>query len=263
MKNKALAFCSQFLATTLFVWSAATSNVSAAPTAYLSSVSEPWNDFSNVDAMNSAFGSDWDRIQYGDAFSSYDMLYIDGGGDNATEMVDFLNNNRTALENYVLGGGRLFVNAATEFQTTFDLVFGASSTELDINNRSYSASALDASKSLFMGAGAAWDGYFFAHNEISTPGGFDSLIADELGRTLLAGGFFGSGYVLLGSQTNTSFHASVGGSDPFQLRVNELLYALNIQQPPTSVPEPQTFALVLLGLSMVIWVQVRKKSGRV
>lgn len=259
MKNQAMAACGRFLSVALIFFGAIVSTVHAAPTAYLTSAAEPWNDFSNVDAMNAAFGSNWDRIQYGDSFSTYDMLYIDGGSENATEMVGFLNGNRSSLESYVMGGGRLFINAATELQTTFNLVFGASSTEFNIDNRSYSASALNPSNSLFAGAGNAWDGFFFAHNEISTPSGFGALIADELGRTVLTGGFFGDGYVLLGGQTNTSFHAPVGGSDPFQLRVNELLYALNIQQPPLQVPEPQSYILVLLGLGLVVFHQRRKK----
>lgn len=261
MTNKLTALLGHFL-TAGALLAAALPSAMAAPTAYLSSVSEPWNDFSNVDAMNAAFGaSNWDRLQYGDSFTGYDLLYIDGGSDNAADMVSFLSSNQGSLETYVLGGGRLFINAATEWQTTFDLVFGATSTEQGIDQRSYSAFAVNAANPLFTGAGTSWDGYFFAHNEISTSGGFSDLMVDELGRTLLTGGFFGSGYVMLGSQTNTAFHAPVAGSDPFQLRVNELLYALGVQAPaPNTVPEPHTYSLVLAGLGLTFFLRRKKPA---
>ncbi|MBW8829979.1 MAG: PEP-CTERM sorting domain-containing protein [Burkholderiales bacterium] len=242
---------------------AAAGNVQAAQQAYLSGSSEPWGDYSNVDAMTAAFGTGWDRLQYGASFSDYAMLYIDGGSETATEMVDYLDGNRGLLESYVLGGGHLFINAATEFQSHFDLVFGASSNEQLFENRSYSASAVDPTNTLFDGAGTSWAGYHFSHNDIAAPDTFRSLIVDDVGRTVLSGGSFGAGYVMLGGQTNTAFHASINGSDPFQLRVNELLYT-NAPPPPivqTPVPEPGTYAMLLLGLASV-WVVRKRKASR-
>jgi len=220
----------------------------AAVNAYLSAANPPFNDFSNEVAMTAAFGTDWDRLQYGDAFGSYSMLYIDGFGDTAAEMVSFLDSNRSALEAYVLGGGRLFINAATEGQTLVDLVFGARLNEESIGARGNTGIAVDTGSQLFAGAGTSWDGFFFSHDDIQLADGYNALIVDDFGRTVLAGGFFGSGYVMLGGQTNTSYQVGVGGSDPFQLRVNELLYAAQITQPATGdVPEPGSLALVLLA----------------
>lgn len=232
----------------------------AAVRAYLSASGEPFNDFSNSDAMTAAFGTDWDRLQYGDAFSGYGMLYIDGGSETAAEMVSFLDSNRGALEAYVLGGGRLFINAATENQTLVDLVFGAKLNEQSIDSRGNTGMAVDGGSSLFAGAGTAWGGYFFSHDDIQLADGYSSLIVDDLGRTVLAGGFFGSGYVMLGGQTNTSYHEGFDGSDPFQLRVNELLYADSVTAPVVGeVPEPGSLALVLVaGLAL----RLGRRAGR-
>jgi hypothetical protein len=232
----------------------------AAKHAYLTGVNEPWDDYSNQDAMTGAFGSDWDRLQYGDSFSDYALLYIDGGSLTSFEMIDYLNSNRGLLENYVLGGGRLFINAGTDLQTDISLVFGASSGELIDWDAGFSASAVDPTSSLFDGAGTSWDGFYFSQNSLDTPDTFKSLINDDKGNTVLSGGFFGDGYVMLGTQTNTTWHAGINGSDPFQLRVNELLYALNVQPPPVqpTIPEPETYALMVLGLAGVA-IAVRRQ----
>ncbi len=231
--------------------------------AYLSGFNEPWFDASNLQAMDAAFGADWTRLQYGDPIDGYGLLYIDGGSETASEMVSYLDANRSALENYVLGGGRLFINAATEFQGSFDLVFGATSTQVDDTAKNLSASAVDTSSELFASAGTSWNGYFFAHNHISFPDTFRSLVIGDNGATVVAGGHFGDGFVMVGGQTNTLFHESVDGSDPFQLRVNELLYTRDVRASviTTPVPEADTLAMLALGMLLVV-LEARRHQRR-
>ena len=233
----------------------------AASNAYMSAATEPWDDASNIQAMDAAFGADWTRLSYGDAFEGYTLLYIDGGSTTATEMVSFLDAHRPWLESFVLGGGRLFINAATEDQGTFQLVFGATSTQVDDPQKSLSASAVDVSSELFAGGGTSWNGSFFAHNQITAPDSFNALIVGDTGGTVLAGAFVGDGYVMLGGQTNTIFHESVAGSDPFQLRVNELLYTLNAMPRVMSpVPEPSVNAMGMLGIMILVSMTLRQRS---
>lgn len=240
--------------------------VHAAPLrAYMSALDEPFFDYSNQRAMTAAFGvqgTDWDRLQYGDAFSTYNMLYIDGGGFTATDMVTFLSGHRSALETFVLGGGRLFINAATDINLgTIDLLFGATLTERADDNRGFTGTAVDGSSELFNGAGTSWDGAWFSHDDIGLAAGYGSLIVDDKGRTVLAGGVFGNGYVMLGGQTNAAvdvYQFSVNGSDPFQLRVNELLYVDRFDT-TAPIPEPGSLALVLLaGLAMTQSLRARR-----
>jgi hypothetical protein len=233
--------------------------------AYMSGDVEPFYDYSNQDAMNAAFGaSDWNRINFGDAFSNYEMLYIDGGSaEDSDAFVQYLDGHRGELESYVLGGGRLFINAATEFEAQpISLVFGATSTELSDSDKSLEANAVDPQSALFANAGSTWEGGFFAHNALSTLDGFTPLIQNSGAEpyTIVAGGAFGTGYVLLGGQTNTSFHwSSPDGSDPFQLRVNELLYTADVPLAPP-VPEPRTLALLLGGLCALAALTRRRRS---
>jgi hypothetical protein len=213
---------------------------------------EPWGTNSNLDAMNAAFGVDnWDRINFDDAFSSYKMLYVDGGDGTAYDFVSFLNANRTELESYVLGGGGLFLNAATWYQSSFELVFDVISTEGGIGY-SYYGNAVNGANPLFADAGTSWSGSYFAHNWLSDVAGFDKLITGDSGQTILAGGSFGSGYVLLGGQTSTFYHQAVDGSDPFQLRVNQLKYvAYNANNNPNPEPEKVPEPASVLGLLVV------------
>lgn len=258
-KTAARALGVMFCAAALF-GAAQAGPVALTGQAYMSAASEPFDDFSNVLAMNAAYGSGWNRLQYSDAFDSYALLYIDGGDLTSINMLAFLAQNRAQLEAYVLGGGRLFINAATEQQSVFDLVFGARSTEQSVDNRSNTGSAVNPGSDLFAGAGSSWQGYYFGHNTLDLASGYSELIRDEQDRIVLAGGFFGDGYVMLGGQTNTVFHDSINGSDPFQLRVNELLYTLNAQQPNNVVDEPALLALVVVAA--VSLALARRRSRR-
>ncbi len=215
-------------------------------TADLSSCTEPNNDIGNIGAMTAAFGSDWDHLNFGASdFSGYRMLYIDGYISSAPEMISFLGANRAALEAYVLAGGRLFINAAlADGLVSADTVFGAALREEGPSNGSSSARAVDSSSSLFAGAGTDFAGFFFAQSSVDLAAGYSALLLDEFDRVLLAGGFFGSGYAMIGGQTGVDSHDALV-NDPFQLRVNELLYADTVEAPvSTGVPEPGSLALV-------------------
>jgi PEP-CTERM motif len=231
----------------------------AANVAYMSGAGEPWGSSSNLNAMDSAFGSgQWDRVNFGAALTGYNFLYVDGGDYQGTSFYSWLDSNRAGLESFVTGGGRLFLNAATNGAAgTESMVFGATTREGG-NGYSSMGSAVNAADPLFTGAGTSWSGTYFAHNEIGLADGFTSFITGDHGQTIVAGGSFGSGYVMVGGQTNTDWHSAVAGSNPFQLRVNELNYAANIQV--SAVPEPETYAMMLAGLGLMGAVARRRKT---
>lgn len=230
-------------------------------TADLFSCTEQGNEIQNSAAMSAAFGSDWDHLNFGATdFSGYRMLYIDGYILSAPEMASFLSANRAALEAYVLAGGRLFINAALpDGQVSVDTVFGARLLEDGPSNGSSSARAVDGSNSLFTGAGTDFAGFFFAQSSVDLAAGYSALLLDEVDRVVLAGGFFGSGYAMIGGQTNVGDHDGLV-NDPFQLRVNELLYADTVIAPvSTGVPEPGSLALLLAaGLAFAQGRRIRR-----
>ena len=201
------------LLTALLMIAAAQSQ--AASIAYMSGANEPWayllrGDSSNLDAMNAAFGAgNWDRIQFGAAFDDYDTLYVDGGAQNSDAFFTWSASNLPALQNFVIGGGELFLNAAGwSYDGVHTLLFNSSLTESQFSNV---GNAVDPTHSIFADAGTSWWATYFSHDTVAGQG-LTTFITGTTGAAILAGGQFGAGYYLLGGQTNTSFHTGVTAS---------------------------------------------------
>ena len=92
------------------------------------------------------------------------------------------------------------------------------------------------------GAGTDFTGNYFSHDAVSGVdvcyiGGENGCIFGAVTEGLFVGG-----------ETTTNFH---GGSDPFQLRVNELnLAATGAVNVGGAVPEPATWALMIGGFGL-------------
>ena len=223
---------------------------------------EPWGQSSNVDAMNAAFGAGrWDRIGFNDGWNGYAFVYVDGSESAGVAFQSFVDANRGDLESYVTGGGRLFLNVAsnTSAGQTYSLVFGATTMEGQYSE--FGHATLPGSNPLVgNGSGTDWSGSWFAHNVVTPGGGFTTFITGDDGQAIVAGISVGQGTVLLGGQTTTGWHSGVNGSDPFQLRVNELTFAATGSITP-AVPEPETYALMLAGLGAIAMLARRRRPA--
>lgn len=242
------------LAASAASWAAA----SAFTVAYMSAeAGEPWDSQANVQAMDAAFGvGQWDRISFTDGYNGYAFVYIDGSDWVGTDFHAFVSANGAGLQNYVNGGGRLFLNAATNSLggTTYDLGFGTSTLEGGSGFSSTGTLTAAGMPLSANGAGTSWGGNYFAHNAISS--GLTTLITGQSGEAVLVGGTYGDGYVMIGGQTTTNFHSGVSAFAPLQLRVNELTMAAGV----AAVPEPETYALLLAGLGAIIML-ARRRGG--
>ena len=249
---------------TLIIGLSLSLNISAAnQIAYMSSEGgEPWGSNSNLLAMDYTFGAgQWDRINFGDSINSYSFVYVDGGDAAGAAFYSYVLDNKSFLEKYVTNGGRLFLNVASNdvIGVPHSLLFNATTEEGGVGY-SYNGYAVDPLSPLFIGAGTSWSATYFAHNNINAADGLAPIITGDSGQTILAGGSIGSGYLLLGGQTNTSFHTSNSGN-PLGLRMNELGLAAGVSpvSPIPAIPEPKSYALLLTGLCLVgVWARYRQ-----
>jgi hypothetical protein len=224
---------------------------------------EPWGSTNNTTAMNTAFGAgNWSRMDFGTAVAgglfSNEFIFIDGGDGVDAQFVGFLNANRTALENWVAGGGKLVMNAATWFQPTINLGFGATSTQAFDNGRS-TGTAVNAAHPIFNGpngvTGTSFSGYYFAHNDITGPG-FTAVMRDGFDRDILVERTWGSGLVMLGGLTTPNHHGP--GAAALALRANMLDYVDGFQT-LVLIPLPTGAAMGMAGMGLLA---IRRRGVR-
>lgn len=209
--------------------------------------SDPWGETTNDAAMDAAFGlGNWDKIS---GFNnnalpgSYAFIYLDGGDGNGSGFDSFMGVNSGAIDAFLSGGGHLFANAARNngFDTTAVGGGGGSITghsNYDLASENASLTLAGAGLAAF-GAGSSFTGSYFSHDIVS---GVDTCyVSGDAGCVF---GSLGAG-LFLGGQTTTNFH---NGSDPFQLRVNELTFAAN--GATGAVPEPATWGLMIMGFGL-------------
>jgi hypothetical protein len=234
------------------------SQAHAASIAYMTGTSDPWGisplDSGSPDAaMNRAFGSgSWDKYNGFDASIfgvGYNFIYLDGGEGAFEEFETFFSDlTVAALENFVSGGGRLFVNAARS--NSDDLYIGFGMTLATEQFSDDGELILDPNSALSAnGAGSSWTGTSFSH-DVVTGGLVDYIVGTE--GAVLTGGSQGLGFYLAGGMTSPFFQSAGGEA----LRANILSYTANI----SAVPLPAALPLYAAALGLAGFAARRRKS---
>jgi hypothetical protein len=234
------------------------SQARAASIAYMTGTSDPWgidpSDAGSPDAaMNQAFGTgSWDKYNGFDVSifgGGYNFIYLDGGDGISTQFDTFFSiSTVAALENFVSGGGRLFVNAAR--WTNGDLNLGFGMTMIG-NQFSYTGNLIvDPNGALSAnGAGSNWSGGYFSHDMV-TGGLVDYIVGTE--GAVLTGGSQGLGFYLAGGMTSPYWQSTGGNA----LRANILTYAATV----SAVPLPAALPLYAAALGFAAFAARRRKS---
>lgn len=221
-----------------------------------------WGTGNNDSAMNTAFGAgNWDKINGFDmaAFSGASFVFIEGGNGASNELASFIAANVANIQNFVSGGGHLFINAAPNEGGSFSLGFGVTLNYIDYSTPATITAAGVSAGLTAGGISTTYTGNFFSHASVSGP--ISSLIEDSDGGTIFGAMSYGSGFVAFGGDTDPTYWQPT--PDNQQLRVNELLYVANGAVAP--VPEPGTWAMIILGFAGVGAMAYRRcrKTGAV
>lgn len=198
------------------------------------STTDPFSSSDNVDKMDEVFGAGAWEEEYFDTMDPDSIfnvntcfVYIDGGDYTALEFKDFLEDNITAIEDWVSSGGNLFLNAAPYEGGSIELGFDG--VKLWYPTYVYSAEATDPSFPIFEGphtpVGTEWYGwwYNFAHARIT--GDMTELINDYWTTTNYVLGFkeWGEGAVLFGTMTPAEYHTPADEAGNLRKNIFEFL----------------------------------------
>jgi hypothetical protein len=219
---------------------------------YLSDTNQPWGQQSNITAMNTVYGMDWTQYHYNTVDANLlfipdrKFIYLEGGDESTSMMVNFINNNTVLMENWVASGGVLLISAATnENISPFGVGFGVTSNQVisndavpsDSNHPFYTESVYNPVLN------PVYQGGSVAHNVLI---GVElvSIMEGSAGQgVVLAEKVFGSGLVLFSGLTTPFF---VDAWTPQPLMANVLYrmvsYGVSSNKNPTitAIPNQST-----------------------
>ncbi|MBS1587763.1 MAG: T9SS type A sorting domain-containing protein [Bacteroidetes bacterium] len=173
----------------------------------------PWGQSTNVNAMNNVFGvGGWQQGNYSTSpaaiFSaSTPVVFLEGSDQNAIALNNFLTANIALIENWVYGGGHLFINAAPNQGGNINLGFG--NIVLDyLPTYSDTGIAVLPGDQIFNGpytpVATNYSGGSFAHAFLTGPG-LVSLMENDSAQILLARKTWGAGVAYFGTLTQPNF----------------------------------------------------------
>ena len=249
------------------VLAAAAVPAAAAPLVYMTGSANPWlvptnNAGSNDTAMNTAFGAgNWAKYN-GFTMSAFgadtEFMFIDGSDINANAFATFLASNQAAIQNYVAGGGSLFLNAAPNQGGSFGMGFGVTLTYPDFFGAGQASATADGmATGMFSGIDSTFTGTSFSHASVSGAA-LTSFMNNQNGKSVFAGMDFGQGYAAFGGMTLPYFHSPK--DDVYTLRARMLEFVAGQASDAAEVPEPGSAFLFGIGLLGAAAVSLRKRK---
>lgn len=188
-------------------------SLSHAQSAWYVQTSNPWGQTNNISAMNNVFGvGNWTQGSYSTPaatiFSgSNTFVFLEGSDQNAVDLNNYLSANIALIENWVYGGGHLFIDAAPNQGGNINLGFG----NVVLNyfpTYSDSAHAVLPGDQIFVGpytpVATSYTGNYVAHAFVTGPG-LISLMENDSAQMLLAREIWGAGFVYFGTLVQPNF----------------------------------------------------------
>jgi hypothetical protein len=199
---------------------------------------EPGASANQNAAFNDLFGAgNWNLFNYNVSpaqifNNNYGFVYLDGGNENAILFAQFLDDNRSLIQNWVSQGGALFLNASPNIGGDIDLGFGGVILRFDLfSTFGTFGEAVDASHPIFQGpatpANGPYSGNYFNHSIICPPGMNARAILRNPGTNadVLVEMPYGQGIVHFGGMTSTNYHDPDPNADNMRRNIYHYLYA--------------------------------------
>ena len=199
--------------------------------AYVSGVGgvNPWSSATAEDAMTTAFGSNWDRLDWNtNVFTStYGAVYLEGSDSQTIDVFAYLTTYSATVQSWVDAGGALFINAApNEGDTVYNSPYTALDYYVDQTSNYSSVTATVPSHDIFQGpflpVGTAWTGSSFAHASARPDFSGQVTLLDSGGVPILGEIGKGSGHMMVGGMTMPVHHSPA--TEGANLRANILYY---------------------------------------
>lgn len=261
----------KFLISAATVLAVSAGAAQATPYYLTSTVGQPWNSSSNIDAMNDVFGAgawtqgEFETVDVTAMLGAAEFIYLDGSDGGADELEAFLTSNSAVLTSYVSAGGSVFINSAPNEGDGMAFLLGAS---LDATGNCRSdCDIVDPGHAIATGpftpTATSFSGTSFSHGFVT--GADTALIVDDTtGDVLLGETAWGDGLALFGSMTTVNWHDPADESA--SLLRNILVYGANagsivsLEGGESVVPVPAALPLLGTALLALGWAGSRRRA---
>jgi hypothetical protein len=200
----------------------------------------PWGVSANESAMDRVFGAggwrdlSFETLNVPQFLAESTFIFLEGSDQGAQAMENFLTAHASEIENWVSGGGVLFLNAAPNVGDGMSFLFGVTLLYSDWTGVAHAGTASHPIfNEPFMPVGTSWNGSI-GHATVSGPGLLPLIANSENGHSVLAEKAVGNGWVIFGGMTTDNFHSPQPEAQ--NLRANILAYASGQISPPTNLP---------------------------
>ena len=179
---------------------------------------QPWNQPSNIIAMDAAFGAgNWDALFFetlnpASVFTGdqYGTIFIEGSDFGANELTTFLMANLPAIEAFVSAGGSLYLNAAPNEGGNINFGFGGVVLQYQPGVGPFTDCGIITSPThpVFDGISTThFNASSFGHAIICPPGMNPTVLTENAntGDDILIEISFGSGTAIFGGLTSVSY----------------------------------------------------------
>jgi hypothetical protein len=230
-----------------------------------SNAGQPWGTNTNWTSLNTVFSNTWTQDYFetvipASAFNQTTCLvFLEGGDFNALAMNTFVTNNITTIQNWVLNGGHLIINAAPNQGGNMNWGFGGLT--LQYPNFSTTGNASIPGHPIFSGPYApcttSYTGNYWSHAIVSGAG-ISQIMLGQVGNTF--GEFnYGAGRVMAGGMTTPNWHSPQPDAQNFLSNVLNYMYGCTVVPLPVELTE---FKLNYNGdVSELLWTTDSEKNS--